>query len=144
MKGRHFERSYYPHENNWTWDSVHVVHKKVEKDQTHPKRRSFSHWLKYNPEHTPSNKTYASHSPSKSLKFMVLHTVRISNQDQKRMLNAMATQHAATQGLFLSPILAHFQNVPLNPVLFRSSSDGAIDRRYAQVHIKSRTTVSKL
>ena len=37
------------------------------------------------------------------------------------MLNAIPKQHAATQGLFLSPIRAHFQKTPGNPVLFRSN-----------------------
>lgn len=36
------------------------------------------------------------------------------NHDQKSMLNAIRTQLAATNGLFLSPILAHFQNVPIS------------------------------
>lgn len=45
-----------------------------------------------------------------------------------RMLKAITIQHTATYGLFRSPILAHFQNMPNNPVLFLSSKLGAKDR----------------
>lgn len=33
-------------------------------------------------------------------------------QDQNNILNAMKRQPIATYGLFLSPILAHFQKIP--------------------------------
>lgn len=41
------------------------------------------------------------------------------------ILKAMMTQQQATQGLFRSPILAHFQKIPRRPVLFLSSRVGA-------------------
>jgi hypothetical protein len=41
---------------------------------------------------------------------------------------AIPMQANATQGLSLSPILAHFQNVPKIPVLFRSIREGHKDR----------------
>lgn len=60
------------------------------------------------------------------------------------MLTAIMTQHAATYGLFLSPILAHFQKVPKRPTLFLSRRLGTIDRMYAHVHISNSITVSRL
>jgi len=47
-----------------------------------------------------------------------------------------------TQGLSLSPILAAFQNSPLNPV-FSDMRRGALDLMYVQVHMVSSTTVRK-
>lgn len=66
------------------------------------------------------------------------------NQDQKRMLTAIIIQLPATQGLILSPIRAHFQNMPSNPTLFLSTKLGNNDLTYAHVHISSSTTVNKL
>lgn len=63
---------------------------------------------------------------------------------KNKMLKAIAMQHTATYGLFLSPILAHFQNIPSSPSLFLSSSLGVIALMYAHVQISSSTTVSKL
>lgn len=39
-------------------------------------------------------------------------TINWINQVRNRMENAIITQQTATYGDFLSPILAHFQNVP--------------------------------
>lgn len=58
------------------------------------------------------------------------------------ILKAMMTQQQATQGLFRSPILAHFQKIPRSPVLFLSSRLGAIALMQAQVQIRRRITVS--
>ena len=58
--------------------------------------------------------------------------------------SAMATSPTATQGLSLSPILASFQNVPRNPVLFLSSTPGQNDLMYAHVQMRSMITVNKL
>ena len=54
----------------------------------------------------------------------------------------MQTQANATYGLSLSPILANFQNVPRNPFLFLSNSDGHKDLRYAHVQTVSKSTVN--
>ncbi|KFM63314.1 hypothetical protein X975_03917, partial [Stegodyphus mimosarum] len=64
--------------------------------------------------------------------------------DQNKIAKAIAMQHTLTYGLFLSPILAHFQNTPRNPSLFLSSKLGARDLTYEHVQISRRTTVSKL
>lgn len=45
---------------------------------------------------------------------------------RKSILKAMMMQQQATQGLFRSPILAHFQKIPSSPVLFLSSRLGAM------------------
>lgn len=63
---------------------------------------------------------------------------------ENSMVTAMTTQQTATYGLFLSPILAHFQKIPNNPVLFLSSRLGANERTYAQVQMSRRMTVSRL
>ena len=52
---------------------------------------------------------------------MTYESSLLSFHCRKSMLNAIPKQHAATQGLFLSPIRAHFQKTPGNPVLLRSN-----------------------
>ncbi|KAH9506927.1 hypothetical protein DERF_011634 [Dermatophagoides farinae] len=46
----------------------------------------------------------------------------------------MIRQHAATQGLFRSPIRAHFQNVPRNPVFLRSNKLRAPQKQQIQIY----------
>lgn len=53
-------------------------------------------------------------------------------------------QLAATQGDFLSPIRAHFHNVPEIPTLLRSIKLGNNDLKYAQVQITNSKTDNKL
>lgn len=60
------------------------------------------------------------------------------------MVKAMTMQQNATYGLLRSPILAHFQNIPRNPVLFLSSRLGVRDRMYAHVQMSSKMTVNRL
>lgn len=51
------------------------------------------------------------------------------NYVRNNIEKAITIQQAATYGDFLSPILAHFQNVPNNPVLFLSMRLGKKDRK---------------
>lgn len=65
---------------------------------------------------------------------------------QNKMLKAIKRQLKATYGLFLSPILAHFQKVPLKPTFPNrlSSKLGTMDLIYVQVHMSSKITVRRL
>lgn len=56
----------------------------------------------------------------------------------------MMRQLAAMYGDFRSPMRANFQKVPETPTLLRSIMLGNSERRYAQVQIINRRTVSKL
>lgn len=57
---------------------------------------------------------------------------------------AMRKQHILIYGLSLSPILAHFQNTPRKPSLFRSRMAGKIWCRYALVQMSRRIHSNKL
>ena len=56
----------------------------------------------------------------------------------------MARQNTATNGLFLSPILEHFQKNPRTPFLFLSKLFGNINLMYVDVHIINNIIVNKL
>lgn len=76
--------------------------------------------------------TVISFSLSKTTRHFVLLRVDVhgcssfvTGYSPNSIVTAMMTQQKATQGLFRSPILAHFQKIPKSPVLFLSIRLGA-------------------